>query len=203
MLKRGLDILAACVGFVALAPVVAVVAALVAASNGRPILFAQTRPGKGGRGFTLYKFRTMSGATDTTGKSLTDAERLTAVGRLLRRYSLDELPQLWNVLRGDMSFVGPRPLLVEYLPLYSAEQARRHEVRPGITGWAQVNGRNAQSWEERLRLDVWYVDHRSFWLDLRILCLTALRVLCSDGVNRPGHVTMPRFTGNRSEPRNG
>jgi lipopolysaccharide/colanic/teichoic acid biosynthesis glycosyltransferase len=203
MLKRGLDILAACVGLVALAPVIAVVAALVAASNGRPILFAQTRPGKGGRGFTLYKFRTMSGATDAAGKSLTDAERLTAVGRLLRRYSLDELPQLWNVLRGDMSFVGPRPLLVEYLPLYSAEQARRHEVRPGITGWAQVNGRNAQSWDERLRLDVWYVDHRSFWLDLRILCLTALKVLSSEGMNQPGHATMPRFTGNRGEPRNG
>jgi lipopolysaccharide/colanic/teichoic acid biosynthesis glycosyltransferase len=203
MLKRGLDIFAACVGLVTFAPVVAVVAVLVAASTGRPILFAQTRPGKGGRVFTLYKFRTMSGATGAAGELLTDAERLTAVGRLLRRYSLDELPQLWNVLRGDMSFVGPRPLLVEYLPLYSVEQTRRHEVRPGITGWAQVSGRNAQSWDERLRLDVWYVDHRSFWLDLRILCLTALRVLCSDGVNRPGHATMPRFTGNRSEPRNG
>jgi lipopolysaccharide/colanic/teichoic acid biosynthesis glycosyltransferase len=203
MLKRGLDILAACVGLVAFAPVLAVVAALAAGSTGRPILFTQTRPGKDGRMFTLYKFRTMSGTTGAAGELLTDAERLTAVGRLLRRYSLDELPQLWNVLRGDMSFVGPRPLLVEYLPLYSAEQARRHEVRPGITGWAQVSGRNAQSWDERLRLDVWYVDHQSFWLDLRILWLTILKVLRSEGVNRPGHATMPRFTGNRGEPRNG
>jgi lipopolysaccharide/colanic/teichoic acid biosynthesis glycosyltransferase len=145
----------------------------------------------------------MSGATGPAGELLPDAERLTPVGRLLRRYSLDELPQLWNVLRGDMSFVGPRPLLVEYLPLYSAEQARRHEVHPGITGWAQINGRNAQSWDERLRLDVWYVDHQSLWLDLKILCLTVLKVLCSEGVNRPGHATMPRFTGNRGEPRNG
>jgi len=203
MLKRSLDIVAACVGLVAFAPVIAVVAALVIAGTGRPILFTQARPGKSGRVFTLYKFRTMSGATGPTGELLPDAERLTAVGRFLRRYSLDELPQLWNVLRGDMSFVGPRPLLVEYLPLYSAEQARRHEVRPGVTGWAQVNGRNAQSWDERLRLDVWYVDHQSFWLDLRILCLTAVKVLCSEAVNRPGHATMPRFTGNRGEPRNG
>ena len=203
MLKRGLDILAACVGLAAFAPAIAVIAALVAASTGRPILFTQTRPGKNGRVFTLYKFRTMSGATGAAGELLPDAERLTAVGRFLRRYSLDELPQLWNVLRGDMSFVGPRPLLVEYLPLYSAEQARRHEVRPGITGWAQVNGRNAQPWDERLRLDVWYVDHQSFWLDLRILWFTILKVLRSEGVSRPGHATMPRFTGNRGEPRNG
>jgi len=203
MLKRGLDIFAACVGLVAFAPAIAVVAALIRATMGRPILFAQTRPGRNGNTFTLYKFRTMSEATGAAGELLPDAERLTAVGRFLRRYSLDELPQLWHVLRGDMSFVGPRPLLVEYLPLYSVEQARRHEVRPGITGWAQVNGRNAQSWDERLRLDVWYVDHQSFWLDLRILCLTALKVLSSEGVNRPGHATMPRFTGNRGEPRNG
>jgi len=203
MLKRGLDILAACVGLAAFAPAIAVIAALVAASTGRPILFTQTRPGKNGRVFTLYKFRTMSGATGAAGELLPDAERLTAVGRFLRRYSLDELPQLWNVLRGDMSLVGPRPLLVEYLPLYSAEQARRHEVRPGITGWAQVNGRNAQPWDERLRLDVWYVDHQSFWLDLRILWFTILKVLRSEGVSRPGHATMPRFTGNRGEPRNG
>jgi sugar transferase EpsL len=203
MLKRGLDIVAACVGLVVFAPAIAVVAALICATMGRPILFTQTRPGKDGNTFTLYKLRTMSEANGPAGELLPDAERLTAVGRFLRRYSLDELPQLWNVLRGHMSFVGPRPLLVEYLPLYSTEQARRHEVRPGITGWAQVNGRNAQSWEERLRLDVWYVDHCSFWLDLGILWLTVLKVLRSDGVNRPGHATMPRFTGNRGEPRNG
>jgi lipopolysaccharide/colanic/teichoic acid biosynthesis glycosyltransferase len=145
----------------------------------------------------------MSDALDAQGRLLPDAERLTGLGRFLRSTSLDELPQLWNVLRGDMSLVGPRPLLVEYLPLYSPEQARRHEVRPGITGWAQVNGRNAQSWEERLSLDVWYVDHRSLWLDARILWRTLLKVLSSEGVNRPGHATMPRFTGTRREPRNG
>ena len=145
----------------------------------------------------------MSGATGPTGELLADGERLTALGRFLRRLSLDELPQLWSVVRGDMSFVGPRPLLVEYLPLYSAEQARRHNVLPGITGWAQINGRNAQSWEERLRLDVWYVDNRSLWLDLKILALTLLKVIRAEGVSRPGHATMPRFTGNRGEPRNG
>lgn len=203
MLKRSMDFLAACVGLVALAPLIAGVVALVFCAMGRPILFAQRRPGKRGRLFTLYKFRTMADAVDDAGEPLPDAERLTPAGRLMRRYSLDELPQLWNVLRGDMSLVGPRPLLVEYLPLYSAEQVRRHEVCPGITGWAQVNGRNAQSWEERLRLDVWYVDHRSFWLDLRILFLTFMKILRSDGVSQAGHATMPRFTGNRREPRNG
>ena len=165
MFKRGLDVSLACAGLLVLAPLIAVLAALVFSSMGRPILFAQQRPGKHQRLFTLYKFRTMCSTVGAGGEPLPDADRLTPLGRFLRRYSLDELPQLWNVLRGDMSLVGPRPLLVEYLPLYSAEQARRHEVRPGITGWAQVNGRNAQSWDERLRLDVWYVDHRSFWLD--------------------------------------
>jgi len=203
VLKRSLDILAAGIALVASAPLSAIVAGLVLAIMGPPILFTQARPGKGGRVFKLYKFRTMSNATDAAGKLLEDAERVTGIGRFLRRYSLDELPQLWNVLRGDMSLVGPRPLLVEYLPLYSAEQSRRHEVRPGLTGWAQVNGRNAQSWEERLSLDVWYVDHRSFWLDLRILWLTVIKVLRSEGVNRPGHATMPPFTGSRGEPRNG
>ena len=203
MLKRSVDFVAACAGLVALAPLIAVVAALVFCAMGRPALFAQRRPGKEGRLFTLYKFRTMADAFDDAGEPLPDAERLTPAGRFMRRYSLDEVPQLWNVLRGDMSLVGPRPLLAEYLPLYSAEQARRHEVRPGITGWAQVNGRNAQSWEERLRLDVWYVDHRSFWLDLRILFLTFMKILRSDGVSQAGHATMPRFTGNRREPRNG
>jgi len=203
MLKRGVDLLAAVSGLLALAPLIATVAVVVYFTMGRPVLFRQIRPGKGARLFTLYKFRTMSVETNTGGKTLEDAERLTRFGRFLRRFSLDELPQLWNVLRGDMSLVGPRPLLVEYLPLYSAEQARRHEVRPGITGWAQVNGRNAQSWEERLRLDVWYVDNRSLWLDLKILGLTFLKVMRAEGVSRPGHATMPRFTGNRGESHNG
>jgi sugar transferase EpsL len=203
MIKRFLDLAVAGTGLLLLSPVILAVTALLLAFVGRPILFAQTRPGRGARPFVLYKFRTMSEARDTLGKLLSDAERLTGLGCFLRRYSLDELPQLWNVLRGDMSLVGPRPLLVEYLPLYSPEQARRHEVRPGITGWAQVNGRNAQSWEERLMLDVWYVEHRSLWLDIRILWLTLLKVLRSEGVTQPGHATMPRFTGNRREPRNG
>jgi lipopolysaccharide/colanic/teichoic acid biosynthesis glycosyltransferase len=202
MIKRFLDIAIAGAGLLVLSPVVVGAAALVLVM-GRPILFAQMRPGRGARPFVLYKFRTMSDAVDPQGKLLPDAERLTGIGRFLRRTSLDELPQLWNVLRGDMSLVGPRPLLVEYLPLYSPEQARRHEVRPGITGWAQINGRNAQSWEERLSLDVWYVDHRSLSLDTRILCRTLLKVLSSEGVSRPGHATMPRFTGSRREPRNG
>jgi lipopolysaccharide/colanic/teichoic acid biosynthesis glycosyltransferase len=203
MTRRFLDLLTAGIGLLILIPVIGVLAALVYATMGRPLLFAQTRPGKGARPFTLYKFRTMSGATDANGRLLPDTERLTRFGRFLRRYSLDELPQLWNVLRGDMSLVGPRPLLTEYLPLYSPEQARRHEVRPGITGWAQVNGRNAQTWEERLRLDVWYVDHLSFWLDLKILWMTLVKVARSEGVNQPGHATMPRFTGSRGEPHNG
>jgi sugar transferase EpsL len=203
MIKRFLDIVIAGAGLVVLSPVILAVAALVLTLMGRPILFAQTRPGRSARPFVLYKFCTMSDALDAQGKLLPDAERLTGLGRFLRSTSLDELPQLWNVVRGDMSLVGPRPLLVEYLPLYSPEQARRHEVRPGITGWAQVNGRNAQSWEERLSLDVWYVDHHSLWLDARILWRTLLKVLSSEGVNRPGHATMPRFTGTRREPRNG
>ncbi|HUL90772.1 MAG TPA: sugar transferase [Burkholderiales bacterium] len=203
MIKRFVDFAVACAGLIVLSPVILAVSALVLVCSGRPILFAQIRPGRLGHLFVLYKFRTMSGATDAQGKLLPDAERFTGLGRFLRHSSLDELPQLWNVLRGDMSLVGPRPLLVEYLPLYSPEQARRHEVRPGITGWAQVNGRNAQTWEERLRLDVWYVDHRSLWLDLQILWLTLLGVLHSEGINQPGHATMPRFTGSRGEPRNG
>jgi len=196
MLKRSFDFLAAALGLVLLSPVIVVVAALICAVMGRPILFRQRRPGKAGQLFTLVKFRTMLQAEDGASAPLSDAERLTALGRTLRRYSLDELPQLWNVLRGEMSLVGPRPLLVEYLPLYSPEQARRHEVRPGVTGWAQVNGRNAQSWPERLRLDVWYVDHRSFALDLRILWLTVSKVISAEGLAQPGHATMPRFTGN-------
>ena len=203
MLKRAFDVAVSLAGLVLAAPLIGFAALLVLVAMGRPVLFRQVRPGRNGRPFTLCKFRTMSDETDSTGELLPDAERVTAVGRFLRRASLDELPQLWNVLRGDMSLVGPRPLLVEYLPLYSPEQARRHEVRPGVTGWAQVNGRNAQTWEERLRLDVWYVDHQSFLLDLRILWLTLVTVLRSEGVSQPGHATMPRFTGSRGEPHNG
>ncbi len=162
---------------------------------GSPVLFRQRRPGRGGVPFTLLKFRTMTREAGPDGAELPDAQRLTALGRMLRRLSLDELPQLVNVLRGDMSLVGPRPLLMEYLPRYSPEQARRHEVTPGITGWAQVNGRNAVDWEDRFRLDVWYVDHRSFLLDLRILGLTAAKVFSGRGVSRADHATMPKFTG--------
>ena len=169
-------------------------------SLGKPVLLRQTRPGRQGRPFVFYKFRTMTEARDSKGCLLPDADRLMPFGRRLRATSLDELPQLFNVLRGDnMSLVGPRPLLMEYLPLYTPEQMRRHEVRPGITGWAQVNGRNALSWEEKFALDVWYVDHRSFMLDLRILTLTALRILRPSGINQPGAATMSKFTGTSNE----
>lgn len=164
---------------------------------GSPVLFRQVRPGLHGRPFMMVKFRTMTDERGADGELLPDAQRLTAFGRFLRASSLDELPELWNVLRGEMSLVGPRPLLMEYLPLYSPEQARRHEVRPGITGWAQVNGRNALSWEERFKLDIWYVDHRSLWLDLRILWLTVRKVIVREGISAQGEATMPRFTGNK------
>jgi sugar transferase EpsL len=171
------------------------VAVLIAAFIGLPVLFRQQRPGLHGRPFQIYKFRTMSMARDAAGELLPDARRLMPMGTLLRRLSLDELPQLYNVLKGDMSLVGPRPLLMEYLPLYSAEQMRRHEVRPGITGWTQVNGRNALSWEEKFALDVWYVDHRSFWLDLEILVMTVKRVFSGSGVTQVGHATTEKFRG--------
>lgn len=163
---------------------------------GRPILFAQVRPGTGGRPFRLLKFRSMTALRENELAVETDAQRLTAIGRWLRSTSLDELPQLWNVLVGDMSIVGPRPLLMEYLPLYDHDQARRHTVRPGIIGWAQVNGRNAQTWEERFRLDVWYVDHASLWLDLKVLAMTVRQVLKRQGISQAGHPTMERFRGN-------
>lgn len=204
MLKRVMDAFISSLLMLILSPLILITALLVRATMGSPVLFRQVRPGHRGELFELLKFRTMATAiTDERGRTPPDELRLTRAGRFLRRYSLDELPQLWNVLRGDMSLVGPRPLLIEYLPLYSPEQARRHDVRPGITGWAQVNGRNDQSWEERFRLDVWYADHRSFWLDLKILWLTLLKVLRSEGVNRPGYATMPRFTGNGGGSRNG
>ena len=171
---------------------------LVRCKLGSPVLFRQVRPGLHGRPFMMVKFRTMTDERGADGELLPDAQRLTSFGRFLRATSLDELPELWNVLRGEMSLVGPRPLLMEYLPLYSPEQARRHEVRPGITGWAQVNGRNALSWEERFKLDVWYVDHRSLWLDLRILWLTVRKVIVREGISAHGEATMPKFTGSKS-----
>jgi lipopolysaccharide/colanic/teichoic acid biosynthesis glycosyltransferase len=190
--KRLLDLVGAGAALAVAAPVLGAVAVAVRLSMGSPVLFRQRRPGLKGEPFTIYKFRTMR---DGPG---TDAERLTAVGRFLRATSLDELPELWNVLKGDMSLVGPRPLMMQYLPRYSAEQARRHDVLPGVTGWAQVNGRNATSWEERLALDVWYVDHRSLWLDLRILARTVRAVLLREGITHPGDATMPEFMGTAS-----
>lgn len=197
MLKRVFDLVVAGTLFIALAPLMVAIAALIRWKMGSPVLFRQERPGLAGRPFTLYKFRTMLDARGADGEPLADAARLTPLGAWLRRWSLDELPQLINVLRGDMSLVGPRPLLMEYLPLYDARQARRHEVRPGITGWAQVNGRNALDWPQRFELDVWYVEHRSFLLDLKILGLTLARVIAGEGISRPGEATMEKFRGNR------
>jgi sugar transferase EpsL len=193
--KRALDLLLLLVGAPLLVPVAAVVALLVAVRLGRPVLFEQQRPGLDGAPFLLRKFRSMTEARDAAGDLLPDAERLTAFGRWLRRTSLDELPELWNVLRGEMSAVGPRPLLMAYLERYDARQARRHEVRPGITGWAQVNGRNAITWEEKLELDVWYVEHVRWLLDLRILARSVRVILGGGGISASGHSTMPEFEG--------
>ena len=195
--KRAFDIMVAAGLLVLTAPVMAVVVALVAIRLGRPVLFRQLRPGLQGRTFTLYKFRSLTEDRDARGELLPDEQRLTPFGRWLRASSLDELPSFWNVLRGDMSLVGPRPLLVEYLDYYSEREARRHDVRPGITGWAQVNGRNAISWAERLEMDVWYVENRSLALDLRILWRTAIRVVRREGITPHDRETMPRFRGNR------
>jgi lipopolysaccharide/colanic/teichoic acid biosynthesis glycosyltransferase len=195
-MKRLFDVLLSAVALVLLSPVLLAIAVLIRWQLGPPVLFSQPRPGRYGRVFTMWKFRTMTNAVGADGVTRPDGERLTGLGRALRAASLDELPELWNVLRGDMSLVGPRPLLVEYLPLYSPDQARRHEVRPGLTGWAQVNGRNALPWDEKFRLDVWYVDHRTFWLDLKIMALTLARVLLREGISAVGDATMPRFTGN-------
>lgn len=193
--KRLLDTTIAGVGLLALSPLVATVALLVRRRLGSPVLFRQPRPGLGGRPFEMVKFRTMRDVRDPDGNPLPDAERLTPFGQFLRSSSLDELPELWNVLRGDMSLVGPRPLLMRYLDRYTPEQARRHEVRPGITGLAQVNGRNAISWEDKFTLDVWYVDHRSLWLDLKILARTALKVVRREGITLPGEATTVEFVG--------
>lgn len=196
-MKRLLDIVGALIGLLVFALPMAILAWRVRLRLGRPVIFQQARPGLHGRIFKLAKFRSMTDERDETGALLSDAARLPPFGRWLRSTSLDELPSLYNVLKGDMSLVGPRPLLVEYLPLYSPTQARRHEVRPGLTGWAQVNGRNALTWEKKFQLDVWYVDHRSFWLDIRILFMTVKKVFLRDGINARDEVTMPRFTGNR------
>lgn len=197
--KAVVDRVAAATGLIALSPVIALGAGAVWLSLGRPVFFRQERPGRLGRPFRIVKFRTMRHAVDADGRPLPDEERLTAIGRLLRATSIDELPQLWNVLAGDLSLVGPRPLLMRYLDRYTPTQARRHEVKPGITGWAQVNGRNALSWEQRFELDVWYVDNWSLWLDVRILALTVLKVFKRDGISRDGHATMPEFMGTRTE----
>ncbi len=197
-MKRVFDLLASAFGLLLLAVPLAVLALQVRRKLGSPVLFTQVRPGLYGKPFRMIKFRTMTDARDASGALLLDAQRLTPFGRFLRSSSLDELPELWNVLRGEMSLVGPRPLLMEYLPLYSSEQARRHEVRPGITGWAQVNGRNAISWADKFALDVWYVDHRSLWLDVRILWLTVRKVLVRDGISAAGEATMPRFEGDKA-----
>jgi lipopolysaccharide/colanic/teichoic acid biosynthesis glycosyltransferase len=193
--KRFFDLLVASLALILLALPLLALLWLVRRKLGSPVLFSQVRPGLHGKPFTMVKFRTMTDERGPDGVLLPDAQRLTRFGRFLRASSLDELPELWNVLRGDMSLVGPRPLLMEYLPLYTPEQARRHVVRPGITGWAQVNGRNEISWAEKFALDVWYVDHRSFWLDLRILWRTVRKVLVRDGISAAGEATMSKFTG--------
>lgn len=198
-MKRLLDLFLGLLFLILLGIPMIVLALVVLFSMGRPVLFKQPRPGLHGAPFTIMKFRTMSDKRDMNGQLLPDGSRLTLTGRFLRKYSLDELPQLLNVIKGDLSFVGPRPLLMKYLPLYSPEQARRHEVKPGITGWVQVNGRNAISWDEKFKLDVWYVDHRSFILDMKILWLTVSKVLSREGVSADNSATMPEFRGSQGE----
>jgi sugar transferase EpsL len=193
--KRIIDVSLSAVGLAVAAPLIIVLALVIRAALGSPVLFSQMRPGLNARPFMLYKFRSMNDARSPDGELLGDEVRLTALGKWLRKLSLDELPQLWNVLKGDMSLVGPRPLLMEYLPLYDERQRRRHEVRPGITGWAQVKGRNALSWEEKFDLDVWYVERQSFALDLRIIGMTIAKLVRPHGISQPGSATMPRFTG--------
>jgi lipopolysaccharide/colanic/teichoic acid biosynthesis glycosyltransferase len=195
--KRLLDFTFAALGLCALALPLALTAWQVRRKLGSPVFFVQVRPGLHGKPFRMLKFRTMTGERDAGDVLLPDAQRLTPFGRFLRATSLDELPELWNVLKGDMSLVGPRPLLMEYLPLYTPEQARRHEVRPGITGWAQVNGRNAISWEEKFKLDIWYVDNRNLWLDIRLIAITVKKVFMRDGITAAGEATMPAFTGSK------
>lgn len=195
MNKRFFDLLFVFLATPIVLPVMAIVAILIRVKLGTPILFRQVRPGLNGLPFTMYKFRTMRDAIDIFGHPLPDAARMTSLGRILRASSLDELPELWNVVKGDMSLVGPRPLLMDYLPLYSSKQSRRHEVRPGITGWAQVNGRNSLSWDEKFELDVWYVDNHSVWVDVKIIFLTLKKVAVREGINADNDVTMKRFEG--------
>lgn len=197
-MKRLLDFSIALLMILLLWPVIIIVLLLVQYYLGNPAFFCQRRPGLYGKPFKIYKFRTMSLRYDRHGKLLPDSERMTALGTFLRKYSLDELPQLYNVIKGDLSLIGPRPLLMEYLPLYTEEQARRHHVRPGISGWAQVNGRNAVSWEDKFKYDVWYVDHHSFGLDMKILWMTLVKVISSEGVSQEGNVTMEKFQGQTS-----
>lgn len=199
LLKRLIDIVGASVGILLTAPVMLVLALLVRLIMGKPVLFRQMRPGLHGKPFTMLKFRTMTDRRDANGELLPDELRLTKFGKWLRSTSLDELPELFNVLKGEMSLVGPRPLLMEYLPRYTPEQARRHEVKPGITGWAQIHGRNALSWEEKFQLDVWYVDHWNLWLDMKILWLTIWKVLKREGISAEGTATMPIFTGSSDQ----
>lgn len=196
MTKRLFDVSVALALLVVLSPLLTIVALLIAFRLGRPVLFRQHRPGLHGQPYEIVKFRTMRDAVDSQGRPLPDEARMTRLGTWLRATSIDELPELWNVVKGEMSLVGPRPLMMEYLPRYSAEQQRRHDVLPGITGWAQVNGRNSLSWQEKFELDVWYVDHRTAWLDLRILMLTVKKVFCRDGISAEGHVTVEDFYGN-------
>ena len=199
MLKRAFDIAASTSALVVLSPVLAITAYKVKKELGSPVLFRQTRPGLHGKPFEMIKFRTMKDATDKEGNALPDSERLTEFGKKLRASSLDELPELWNVLKGDMSLVGPRPLLMEYLPLYNAEQAKRHNVRPGVTGYAQVNGRNSLSWEDKFKLDTWYVEHQSLWLDMKILLKTVKKVIIKDGINAEGEATAAPFRGKKTD----
>ncbi|EET81498.1 bacterial sugar transferase [Acinetobacter radioresistens SK82] len=197
MLKRLLDIIIASIALILLSPLYALVAYKVKKNLGSPVLFRQVRPGLHGKPFEMIKFRTMKDAVDEQGNPLPDSERLTPFGQMLRSTSLDEMPELWNVIKGDMSIVGPRPLLMEYLPLYSPEQAKRHDVRPGMTGHAQVNGRNAISWEEKFKLDTWYVENQSIWLDFKIMFKTVHKVLAKDDISAEGEATMTRFTGSQ------
>ncbi|WP_298737831.1 sugar transferase [uncultured Psychrobacter sp.] len=199
MIKRLFDITAASAALIVLSPIYTITAYKVKKNLGLPVLFRQTRPGLDGKPFEMIKFRTMKDAIDSESNPLPDSERLTDFGKALRNSSLDELPELWNVVKGDMSLVGPRPLLMEYLPLYSKEQARRHDVRPGITGYAQVNGRNAIGWDKKFELDIWYVDNQSLWLDIKILLKTVRKVVIKDGISADGEATMSKFTGNNNQ----
>lgn len=196
-MKRTIDFILSLILIILLFPVIILTAIFIVIFIGNPVIFKQTRPGKNAKPFNVYKFRTMTNDRDSKGELLSDVERLNSHGKLIRKLSLDELPQLFNVLKGDLSLVGPRPLLMEYLPLYSSKQSRRHEVKPGITGWAQINGRNAIGWNEKFELDVWYVENQSLWLDFKILILTVKKVFISEGISNGNHVTIEKFKGNK------